>query len=312
MSERPARPVLVITGPTASGKGGLAFELARRLGGEIVSMDSMKVYREMEIATAKPPPARLKEVRHHLLDFVNPAVDFSTGEFLRLLEETIEDIRGRGRQVILSGGTALYLKGFLEGFSAGPPADWELRRKLLAEAEQSGAARLHRRLEDLDPDAARRVHPADLRRVVRALEVVMKTGRPSGEDRGWGKKTIARSYPVRVFGIAWERQRLYERISRRVEVMATSGLFDEARRLARREPPLSRSASQSIGYKEIVEGAASGLSESEMIAHIQQTTRRFAKRQLTWFRKLDIEWIQAGDDPTSAHWAEEVIGRLDL
>ncbi len=310
MSEGPARPVLVITGPTASGKGALAFELARRLGGEIVSMDSMKVYREMEIATAKPSPARLKQVRYHLLDFVDPAVDFSAGEFLRLLEETIEDIRGRDIQVILSGGTALYLKGFLEGFRDAPPADWELRGRLLAEAEQSGAAHLHRRLEDLDSDAARRIHPADLRRVVRALEVVMKTGRPSSEDRDWGKKTIARSYPVRVFGIAWERQPLYERINRRVEIMAREGLFDEARRLARRKPPLSRSASQSIGYKEIVEGAASGLSESERMAHSQQTTRRFAKRQLTWFRKLDIEWIQAGENSTPARWAENVIGRL--
>jgi tRNA dimethylallyltransferase len=310
MSDAPVRAALVITGPTASGKGALALELARRLGGEIISMDSMKVYREMEVATAKPSPARLREIPHHLLDFVDPAVDFSTGEFLRHLDETIEDIRRRDRQVILSGGTALYLKGFLEGFQGGPPADWELRARLLAEAEQSGAARLHRRLGDLDPGAAGRIHPADLRRVVRALEVVMKTGRPSSEDRDWGKRTVARPYPVRVFGIAWERERLYERINRRVERMVGEGLFDEARRLARREPPLSRSASQSIGYKEVLEGAASGLSESEMTAHIQQTTRRFAKRQLTWFRKLAIEWIPAGEDPAPARWAEEVIRRL--
>lgn len=308
-TEEEVRPVVVITGPTASGKGALAFELARRLDGEIVSMDSMKVYREMDVATAKPSPRRLEEVRYHLVDFVDPGVDFSTGDFLRLAEKTVEDVRGRGRQVILAGGTALYLKGFLEGFRDGPPADWELRRRLLAEAEQRGAAHLHQQLEDLDPEAARGIHPADLRRVVRALEVVMKTGRPASEHRDWGKG-VPRSYPVRVFGIAWERQQLYERINQRVELMVTRGLFDEARRLVRREPPLSRSASQSIGYKEVLEGNAHGLSESEMTVHIQQATRRFAKRQLTWFRKFDIEWVPAGQSPTPARWADDVIARL--
>lgn len=302
--------MLIITGPTASGKGALAFELARRLRGEIVSMDSMKVYREMDVMTAKPSAGRLSGVPHHLMDFVDPAVDFSTGEFLPLLEKTVEDLRRQGRQVILAGGTALYLKGFLEGLREAPPADWELRRALLAEAEQYGAPFLYEQLRELDPDRARDVHPGDLRRVVRSLEVVLKTGRPASEHRDWGKHGVVRPYPVRVFGIDWERERLYERINRRVEDMVARGLFEEVRRLARREPPLSRSAGQSIGYKEIREGVRAGLSEAEITARVQQATRRFAKRQLTWFRKLDVEWIPAGEDAAPARWADDVIARL--
>lgn len=300
--------VLVITGPTASGKGSLAFELAQRLGGEIVSMDSMKVYRELDIVTAKPDTERRRKVPHHLLDIVDPDDDFSTGDYLNRLESTLSDLRARSVQPLISGGTALYLKAYIEGFRDGPPADWEFRRRLLEEAELYGVTVLHERLQAADPVAAGKIHCADLRRIVRALEVCSQTGQRASEEWTWGSQTAEKPCPVRLFGIAWERPQLYERINQRVERMVEQGLFDEVERLIRRQPPLSRSAAQAIGYKEFLERDEQRL--PDVVERIQQGSRRFAKRQMTWFRKFPIEWVPAGADPDPARWADEVLSRF--
>lgn len=305
-------PFVAIAGPTASAKGAVAHELALLIGGEIISMDSMKVYREMDVATAKPSPGRRTQVPYHLVDIVDPSVDFSVGDFLPLLDRTLRDIAGRGRKAILSGGTPLYLKTYLDGFRSGPAADWSLRAGLLEEAMGLGAEDLHRRLADLDAEAARKIHPRDVRRIVRALEVVRTTGRPISEEWRWGRGPDAPGEGegktgLRVYGLAWDRAVLYRRIDRRVEAMASGGLFEEAERLGARIPPLSRSASQSIGIKEILLDRGKGRSRSEIVAAIQQATRRFAKRQLTWLRKMPIRWIPADAETDPEEVARRIL-----
>jgi len=307
-SELHASPI-IITGPTASGKGAVAHELARRTGGEIISMDSMKVYREMDVGTAKPSPERRAEVRYHLMDLVDPHVDFSVGDYLPLLETSISEVRERGHPVIVCGGTALYLKAYLEGFCEGPPADWALRSRLIDEASRDGSEVLHRRLDALDPDAARKIHPRDLRRIVRALEVAQSTGRAISARWNWGSRPL-REPRLRIFGLAWERPELYRRIDLRVEVMVEKGLFEEALRLRERTPSLSRSASQSIGYKEIWKGCSDGLGREEITARVKQSTRRFAKSQLTWFRKLPMEWLSVGSRYDPGEIVEEILRRV--
>jgi tRNA dimethylallyltransferase len=304
------KPLIVITGPTASGKGAVAFEVARRLGGEIVSLDSMKVYREMEIGTAQPSLERRRQVAYHLIDLVPPDRHFSAGEYLPLLEETLRDIAGRGREAIVCGGTALYLKLFLDGLTSGPGADWRIRARLLAEAEAAGAGALRRRLEAVDPQAAAKIHPDDLRRTVRALEFFEIAGKPLSEGWTWGAG--GRREEVRLFGLGWERRALYERVDRRVLQMVEQGLFEEAERLRERRPPASRSALQSIGYKEIIAGLEGGLSRAQIVEHIQRNTRRLVKRQLTWFRKLPVEWLPAGEPASPQAIAGEIICRRDL
>ncbi len=302
-------PLLVITGPTASGKEALSLALARRLGGEIISMDSMKIYRDLDILTAKPTAEDLERVPHHLIDSVDPAEDFSVGVYLGRLERAISDVRARGRQAIVSGGTALYLKAFLYGLVETPSPDWELRRQLAERAEREGLAVLHAELERLDPRAAEKISAGDERRIVRALEVCRKTGRAASDDWTWpGADPIARPYPVLVFAVEWCRKDLYSRIDARVERMVERGLFNELSRLAERDPPPGRTASQSIGYKEFVLGRSEAWSEDEITARIQQQSRRLAKHQLTWFRKFAIDWIPS-DDANPEAWADEVLRR---
>jgi|SoiMethySBSTD1v2_1073268.scaffolds.fasta_scaffold03374_7 tRNA dimethylallyltransferase len=305
-------PSIVITGPTASGKGALGFELAARLGGEIISLDSMKVYREMEVGTAKPPASRRERVPYHLLDLKEPHESFSVGEYLPLLEEKLSEVAARKRPAILVGGTALYLKAFVDGFQAGPVANWQLRERLFDEAAQNGLEELHARLRAADPKAATKIHPKDARRIVRALEVLEATGTPISEAWAWGAEAH-RAGALRIFGVEWPREDLYARIDRRVERMVEGGLFEEALRLQQRTPPLSRCAAQSIGLKEIWRGVAEGRPRADIVAKVQQETRRFAKRQMTWFRKLPIEWLSPpaqDQDAAAPALADEVLRKL--
>ncbi len=301
--------LVVITGPTASGKGSLAFELSLRLSREIISLDSMKVYREMDVGTAKPSPERRSRVQYHLLDILDPNEEFSTGEYLPLLESTIADCQKRGQNPIIAGGTALYLKGYLDGFQKGPEADWGVRNRLREEALQLGPEALHERLRGHDPQAASKIHPRDSRRIVRALEVVEKTGRPISEEWAWKAHPVPPRH-VRIFGLEWPREELYARINLRVERMVEAGLFEEAVRLRQRIPPLSRTAAQAIGLKEVWQGADLARSRKEVVERIQQGTRRFAKSQLTWFRKMPIEWIPTTGTARVEDLADEVLRRL--
>ena len=269
-------------------------------------MDSMKVYREMDVITAKPSRSRRSEVPYHLIDIVDPDVEFSVAEYLPLLERALGEVESRGRRAVIVGGTALYLKGFLDGFRTGPAADWSLRNKFFEEAKVVGPEGLHERLRQIDAVSAQKIHPKDLRRTVRALEVLETTGRPLSEGWQWGEKAPA---GIKVFGLERRRAELYARIDRRVEAMVAEGLFEEAERLMARNPPLSRSASQAIGYKEGCEGLSTSRSRTEIVARIQQSTRQFAKRQLTWFRKLPLEWIQASEGHDSGEIARQILER---
>jgi len=299
--------LLVITGPTASGKGAIAFEVAQRIDASIVSVDSMKIYREMDIVTAKPSAARRRECRYHLIDLVTPDIDCSVGEYLPRLEEVIRDEQAAGRTVVLCGGSALYLKAFLGGFARLPGADWQVRERILAEIRECGLTAVRARLRGVDPRAEARISPEDARRVVRALEVWEVTGRRISDEWGWASARPRDD--VQLVGVGWERPRLYARIDRRVLRMVDEGLFEEVDGLMRRNPPLGRNSSQCIGVREIRDGLAAGQSRAEVIEAIQQSTRNFAKRQMTWFRKMPIEWLPVSGELDLATIAAEVLRR---
>jgi tRNA dimethylallyltransferase len=285
---------LVVTGPTASGKGALAAELARRLGGEIVSLDSMKVYRRMDIGTAKPSPALRREIPFHLVDIVDASESFSVGDYLARAHPALRDIEARARPVILQGGTALYLNALLFGLFRGPEADWRTRQALAGEAEARGLDALYEELGARDPEAAAKIYRQDRRRIVRALEVIRLTGRRMSDL--W-RETTERAGLERYacFAVGWERAALYRRIDLRVERMVDAGLFAEARALQEDSRALSRTASRCIGYRHVFEALASGEAPEATVARIQQDTRRFAKQQLTWFRRFPITWLAPGE-----------------
>lgn len=280
-----ARECWFLTGPTASGKTSVGVALAERIGAEIVSLDSMALYRRMDIGTAKPTAAERGRVPHHLLDLIEPSEEFSLAQYLEAADCAIRDIRSRGRQVLFVGGTPLYLKGLLRGIFEGPPADWDLRRRLEQEGETNGPGWLHRRLAAVDPVAAERLHANDTRRLIRALEVYEKTGRPISQ---WQEQfDIGRAADqCRVFVLEWPREQLGKRINARVDAMFREGLVDEVRGLVAGSGRLSRTASQALGYREVLDHLAGRKSLAETIELVKLHTRQFAKRQGTWFRSL--------------------------
>tara|TARA_B100001167_G_scaffold160834_1_gene108487 strand:- start:3432 stop:4346 length:915 start_codon:yes stop_codon:yes gene_type:complete len=300
---------IILTGPTASGKGSVAFELAKRMEASIACMDSMKIYREMDIVTAKPPQERRDRCQYHLIDLIEPEESFSVGRYLPLLEGLLESETAAGRPLVIAGGTGLYLKGFLDGLVQGPGANWELRDRLTAEARESGSASLYARLQEVDPVAAAKLLPSNERRIIRALEFFESSGQPLGDSWEWKGSPRPREDTV-LFGLGWEREALYARANERVLAMVEQGLFAECEGLLSREPPPGRSASQCIGLREIREGLEAGDSRGAIIETIQKNTRNFIKRQLTWFRKMDVEWLPAGGELEPARVAEAILARL--
>ncbi|HUT34055.1 MAG TPA: tRNA (adenosine(37)-N6)-dimethylallyltransferase MiaA [Planctomycetota bacterium] len=304
--------LLFLVGPTASGKTAVGIEAALHIGAEILSLDSMSLYRGMDIGTAKPSHEERARVPHHLLDVADPHEAFSTGRYLEAAEAAIADIVARGKRPLFVGGTALYLKALTEGFFHGPSADWALRDRLLAEAEQRGVPALHERLRAVDPPAAARIHPNDLRRIVRALEVHATTGRPISEQQTQFGSPSSR-YDCVVAGIRRERSELHERINRRVDAMFAAGLVDEVRRLLADPRGISHAASQFVGYREVIAHLRGELTLAEAAERVKARTRQFAKRQLTWFRSFpQIRWVDAGPGSTAAGLAVGVIAALEL
>jgi tRNA dimethylallyltransferase len=280
------RNAIVLTGPTGSGKSALAYDLAEQLGGEIVAMDSMTLYRGLDIGTAKPNAEDRRRVPHHLIDVLEPWESASVSWWLNRAADIAAEIESRGRKTLFVGGTPLYLKALLFGLFSGPPANQELRERLEGEAVRDGAAALHSRLASVDPKAAARLHPNDLRRIVRALEVWELSGQPISEfQREWRQTRDLLAGP-RVYCIDRPRAELYERIDRRVLEMLNSGWLDEARRLRELPRPLSREVSAAIGYRELFALFDGTGTREATVAAIRQRTRNFAKRQLTWFRHL--------------------------
>ena len=285
MPQTPTSDAWFLTGPTAAGKSAVGVELARRIGAEIISMDSMALYRGMDIGTAKPSGQQRDAVPHHLVDVLEPREEYSLAQYVGAACRAVAEIRGRGRQVLFVGGTPLYLKGLLRGIFQGPPADWELRQRLEEEARRHGSAALHGRLAEVDAAAAARLHPNDTRRLIRALEVFEKTGQPiSRLQQQFDEGRTAEQ--CRVFVLDWPRGELAARIDRRVEQMFAAGLVEEVRGLLAGPAPLSKTARQAVGYREVIEHVEGRCGLAETIALVGLHTRQLAKRQGTWFRSL--------------------------
>lgn len=299
-----------VIGCTGSGKAALGVELARRTGGEIISLDSMKVYRRMDVGTAKPSAAVRAEVPFHLIDIIEPSEDFSVAQFVSAAEQAIADINRRGKRIFVVGGTPLFLKALTEGLFEGPGADPEIRLRLQQEARDSGSGALHGRLAVVDPPAAQRIHPNDLRRIVRALEVHELTGRSISElQTQWDRERTR--FECTLFGMRRDLADQNHRTNERVRRMLDAGLVDEVRGLLAEPRPLSQSARQALGYAEIIAHLEGAHDLAEAVERIKINTRQFAKAQRTWFRRFrEVQWIDLQPDSKVDAVADEVMRRL--
>ena len=281
----PVQDVWFLTGPTASGKSAVGVEVAKQINAEIISMDSMAVYREMNIGTAKPSVEERAAVEHHLIDLVTPDEEFSISQYLHGAHAAIESIRKKNRNILFVGGTPLYLKALLTGFDDGPQADWNLRAQLEAEAASRGGEALYEELKKKDPQAAARIHPNDQRRVIRALEYFEKTGRSIIASQKHFDLQADRN-SVRGVALDWTREILHRRINIRVEEMFRTGWVDEVRHLLEKYQMLGRTAMQAVGYRQIGSLLRGEIDLESAIQRTQAGTRQLARRQLIWLRSL--------------------------
>jgi len=300
--------LVVILGPTASGKTSLSLHLAERLQGEIVSCDSVAVYREFEIGTAKPSREDRLRVPHHLIDVAAPTEHVTAGDYSRLARQALRDIAARGRLPIVVGGSGLYLRALLDGLFAGPPRSEELRVRLRERATERGAEYLHKLLRRLDPAAAQAIHENDVPKVIRALEVSISAHAPMTGLWQQGRDPLSGFNILRI-GLSPDRQMLYERINHRAREMFSKGLVEETQALAARYP--AAWALSSLGYKQATQYLHKEFSLDQAIASAQQGHRNYAKRQLTWFRREpDVHWIAGfGSDPAIQKEAETLIAQ---
>ncbi len=290
------QPLVAIVGPTAAGKTALAVRLAQAVGGEVVSADSRQVYRGMDIGTAKATPEEQAGVPHHLLDVVDPDQALSLAEFQALAYAAIDGILARGRVPFLVGGTGQYAMAVLEGWQVPRvPPDEQLRQELGRQAEKEGAPALHARLEALDPAAARRIDPRNVRRVIRALEVCLATGRPISQQQAKAPPP----YRILILGLQVARAVLYERIDRRVEAMMAAGLEDEVQRLVVAGYDFGLPAMSGVGYGQFRPYLAGEASLEDTVQAIKRASRRFVRHQANWFQPGDsrIHWLDASSDP---------------
>jgi tRNA dimethylallyltransferase len=301
-----------LTGATAVGKTAIGVALAQRLGAEIISLDSMAIYRGMDIGTAKPSHEIRQLVPHHLIDIVEPTEEYSVAQYVDAAAAAVADIRSRGKQPLFVGGTPLYLKSLLRGLFDGPPADWKVRREIEAELQHVGSQALFDRLAQVDPIAASNIHPHDTRRLIRALEVFRATGEPISHQQ----LQFEEGRPAdecRVFVLRRQREELHQRIEARVRAMVEAGLVDEVRGFIQNGRALSRTARQAVGYNEALAFLNGEYEHDEMIARIIYHTRRFAKRQGTWFRSLsECRFVDISGDPEPLTVAGEIANSSTL
>jgi tRNA dimethylallyltransferase len=287
------KPPIFIAGPTAVGKSEMAPRLAEQIGGEIISADSMQVYRGLDIGTAKPSPAERTRVPHHLIDICDLTESFDAAQFIRRAQKAVEEIQARGRVPIFCGGTGLYFKAFLSGLGQAPSANPGLRSELEAVSFES----LLRELRERDPVAYEKMDRQNPRRVIRAVEVIRLTGKKFSEQRAEWKSEVQSSKPENFFAFSRQPDDLRVRIDSRVDAMFARGLVDETRALLQRGLGQNRTAMQAIGYRQVVEHLRGECSLSETIEQVKIRTRQFARRQLTWFRRqLDPVWIELKPD----------------
>jgi len=301
--------VIVILGPTASGKTKLSIELAKEINGEIISADSMQVYKYMDIGTAKPTKDEMQGIRHYLIDEIYPDELFSVAKYQKLALKYISEILQKGKVPIMVGGTGLYIKSVVENISFTETSiDIEFRKEMGRIAEEKGNSYLHKMLEEIDPEAASRIHENDVKRIIRAIEVFRQTNKTITEVNNESKK-IKPIYNFNVFGLTMDRQNLYQRIDKRVDMMIEAGLEDEVKKLLDMGYGSNTTAMQALGYKEIILYLNGEISFDEAIYIIKRDTRRYAKRQLTWFRHMEnVTWLDV--DYYNKQYGENSIKKI--
>jgi len=304
----PAQPIeplaVLLLGPTGSGKTSLSLALADRFNGEIVSCDSVAVYRGMDLGTAKPTPEERARIPHHLIDVADPDEPFTAGDYSRRARIALHEIAGRGKLPIVTGGTGLYLRALTDGLFAGPVRQEELRRRLRRSAERHGSAWLHRLLTRLDPATAERIHANDVPKLIRAIEVCLAARKPMSQVMSRDPLTGFRFLRI---GLNPSRAALYDRLNQRCAQMFADGLLQETRTLLACWGPVT--ALDSLGYRQAQSVLIKGISEKVAIAEAQQGHRNYAKRQLTWFRREPgVHWIEAfGDEPETQRIASDLV-----
>lgn len=303
-----------IFGCTGSGKGSLGRELAQRTGGEIISIDSMKVYRRMDIGTAKPSLEVRQQITHHLIDVAEPSEEFSVARYVELADEAILDIhqRNKSKNIFVVGGTPLYVKALTEGLFEGPGADENVRNQLLEQIQNDGLDQLFEKLKQVDSEAANRIHPNDQRRIVRALEVYELTGKPISDlQEQWNQQKTR--YECQFIGVRREREDQNQRTNERVRRMIEAGLVQEVQSLLDEPNPLSETAKKAVGYAQIIDHLQGNSTLADAIELIKISTRQLAKSQRTWFKRfLDTDWIDVQADTTVEAVADELLQRQIL
>jgi len=291
-------PLVVILGPTASGKSALGIELAKKLKGEILVCDSTQIYRHFDIGTGKILPAEQQGITHHLVDLLDPEEIFTAGEYRRRALSVLDDLRLRKHLPVITAGTGLYLRALLEGLADAPERSEEIRDRLRSSAEIHGAAHLHRILRRLDPESAARIAVPDTQKIIRAIEMRLVAGKSATEIHRSGRKPLLGYRTIKI-GLAPPREALYQRIHSRIDAMIQAGWIEEVARLVENAIPADAKPFQFIGYSEWRAYLAGKLPKEEALQKIRQATRRFAKRQLTWFRREpNVDWFTGfGDDP---------------
>lgn len=295
-----APKIIIIVGPTGSGKTGFAINLARQFNGEIVGADAMQIYRCMDIGTAKPTPAEQAAVPHHMVDMVNPDQDFNAADYMNLATEAIHRIISRERSVFVVGGTGFYIKALIHGLFEEGPSDPAVRRRLRQQAVSEGTEVLHRHLQKIDSAAAGRIHPNDTYRIIRALEVFEVTGAPVTVFHQRHRFREQRFNTLEI-GLSWPRTVLYERINRRVDRMMAQGFLDEVQRLMDKGYGSDLKSMQSLGYRHLTAVIRGDLRLAEAVTTLKRDHRRYAKRQLTWFKAAEsVTWIAPDRLPSAA------------
>jgi tRNA dimethylallyltransferase len=300
--------LVVIVGPTASGKSALGIRIAERFGGEILICDSTQVYRGFDIGTAKVPLAERRGIPHYLMDLVDPPDVFTAGEYRRQALLVLDNLRRRDRLPVITAGTGLYLRALLEGLAEAPTRSEELRERLRQTEKRHGPGHLHRILARLDQETSKRIAPRDSQKVIRAIELRLLTGKKVGDIHRSGRSALE-GYAIRKIGLLPPRAALYKRIESRAIAMLDAGWIDEVRQLVSRGVPPEAKPFQFIGYSQLRDVVDGRVSKGDAIKQIQQATRNFAKRQLTWFRKEPgVQWLEGfGDDPEIASAALKII-----
>ncbi len=305
-------PLVVIVGPTAVGKTDAGILVARRINGEVISGDSMQVYRYMDIGTAKPGVEEMRGIPHHMIDIVNPDEEYNVAMFQKQVEQLIIDINERGKRPILVGGTGLYINSVLDYYDFSPPGgDPDKREELHRLAGRRGNDYLMALLREADPVAAKKIHLNDTRRLIRALEVYYLTRRPISEFQ-YNSGEMPPKYNLAYFGLMMDRQKLYQRIEERVDKMIAKGLVEEVKNLIEMGYGPSNTAMQALGYKEIIDYLYGRCSLAEAVRLIKRNTRRFAKRQMTWFRRdKRIRWIDVENYDSVEEIAEKIAAAAE-